>query len=67
MPTVPLWADTSRREVSYALCNDRCTLLLPDSTPGRVATGWNPARLAGLSIDGQRFIRDGSARNCFHG
>jgi DNA ligase D-like protein (predicted polymerase) len=25
--TVPLWADTSKREVSYALCNDRRTLL----------------------------------------
>ncbi|HMC67715.1 MAG TPA: ATP-dependent DNA ligase, partial [Mycobacteriales bacterium] len=25
--TVTLWAETSRREVSYALCNDRRTLL----------------------------------------
>ena len=25
--TVPLWADASKREVSYALCNDRRTLL----------------------------------------
>jgi len=25
--TVPLWAETSKREVSYALCNDRRTLL----------------------------------------
>ncbi len=25
--TVPLWAETSRREISYALCNDRRTLL----------------------------------------
>jgi bifunctional non-homologous end joining protein LigD len=25
--TVPLWAETSRRQVSYALCNDRRTLL----------------------------------------
>jgi bifunctional non-homologous end joining protein LigD len=25
--TVPLWAETSHREVSYALCNDRRTLL----------------------------------------
>jgi len=25
--TVPLWAESSRREVSYALCNDRRTLL----------------------------------------
>jgi DNA ligase D len=25
--TVPLWAETSQREVSYALCNDRRTLL----------------------------------------
>jgi DNA ligase D len=27
MRTVPLWAEASRREVSYALCNDRRTLL----------------------------------------
>jgi DNA ligase D len=27
VPTVPLWAEASRREVSYALCNDRRTLL----------------------------------------
>jgi DNA ligase D len=27
VPTVPLWAETSKREVSYALCNDRRTLL----------------------------------------
>jgi DNA ligase D len=27
VPTVPLWAQTSKREVSYALCNDRRTLL----------------------------------------
>jgi bifunctional non-homologous end joining protein LigD len=27
VPTVPLWAETSQREVSYALCNDRRTLL----------------------------------------
>ncbi len=32
VPTVPLWAEASRREVSYALCNDRRTLLLSDST-----------------------------------
>ncbi len=25
--TVPLWADSSKREISYALCNDRRTLL----------------------------------------
>src|SRR6202046_4931348 len=25
--TVPLWAESSRREVSYAICNDRRTLL----------------------------------------
>src|SRR6266436_396351 len=28
VPTVSLWAESSRREVSYALCNDRRTLLL---------------------------------------
>jgi bifunctional non-homologous end joining protein LigD len=27
VPTVPLWAESSQREVSYALCNDRRTLL----------------------------------------
>jgi len=27
VPTVSLWAETSKREVSYALCNDRRTLL----------------------------------------
>jgi hypothetical protein len=27
VPTVSLWAEASRREVSYALCNDRRTLL----------------------------------------
>jgi bifunctional non-homologous end joining protein LigD len=27
VPTVRLWAESSRREVSYALCNDRRTLL----------------------------------------
>ena len=27
VPTVPFWAETSKREVSYALCNDRRTLV----------------------------------------
>jgi DNA ligase D len=27
VPSVPLWAESSRREVTYALCNDRRTLL----------------------------------------
>jgi bifunctional non-homologous end joining protein LigD len=27
VPTVAVWAETSKREVSYALCNDRRTLL----------------------------------------
>src|SRR6185312_14990134 len=27
VPTVPVWAEASRREVTYALCNDRRTLL----------------------------------------
>ncbi len=35
VPTVPLWAEASRREVSYALCNDRRTLLLADSKTRR--------------------------------
>jgi bifunctional non-homologous end joining protein LigD len=30
--TVTLWAESSRREVSYALCDDRRTLLLADYT-----------------------------------
>ena len=29
--TVSLWAESSRRQVSYALCNDRRTLLSSDS------------------------------------
>src|ERR1700754_1539939 len=27
LPTVPIWAEASKREVHYALCNDRRTLL----------------------------------------
>src|ERR671913_2224621 len=27
VPTVSMWAETSKREVSYALCNDRRTLV----------------------------------------
>src|SRR6266516_1189016 len=27
VPTVPMWAEASKRTVSYALCNDRRTLL----------------------------------------
>src|SRR5215469_11937978 len=27
VPTVSLWAESSRRQVSYAICNDRQTLL----------------------------------------
>jgi bifunctional non-homologous end joining protein LigD len=27
VPTVPLWAEASKRQISYALCNDRKTLL----------------------------------------
>src|SRR5690349_17661789 len=27
VPNVPMWAESSKREVSYALCNDRRTLL----------------------------------------
>ena len=27
VPTVSLWAESSRRQVSYAICNDRRTLL----------------------------------------
>ena len=36
--TVTLWAESSRREVSYAFCDDRRTLLLADSTP----SAWPP-------------------------
>jgi len=42
--TVPLWAEASRREVSYALCNDRRTLLLADSKTDR--TAWLRPRAA---------------------
>jgi bifunctional non-homologous end joining protein LigD len=35
--TVPLWAEAARREVSYALCNDRRTLLSADSKTGQAA------------------------------
>src|SRR4029077_19269868 len=28
VPTMRMWAETSKREVAYALCNDRRTLLL---------------------------------------
>ena len=31
VPTVLLWAESSRREVAYAMCQDRRTLLLSDS------------------------------------
>ena len=31
VPTVSMWAESSRRQVSYAICNDRPTLLLTDS------------------------------------
>jgi DNA primase len=36
--TVSLWAESSRRQVSYALCNDRRTLLLQDSITESRAT-----------------------------
>jgi hypothetical protein len=35
---VSLWAESSRRQVSYALCNDRRTLLLQDSITESRAT-----------------------------
>jgi hypothetical protein len=38
VPTVSLWAESSRREVSYALCNDRRTLLSSDSTSAARST-----------------------------
>jgi hypothetical protein len=36
--TVELWAETSKREVSYALCNDRRTRLSSDSTSAARST-----------------------------
>src|SRR5258708_22980294 len=35
VPTVSMWAESSRREVAYAMCQDRRTLLLPDSKTSR--------------------------------
>src|SRR5215831_9207361 len=46
--TVPLWAEASKREVSYALCNDRRTLLLTFFTTWRSPHG--PARSGGLRL-----------------
>jgi DNA ligase D-like protein (predicted polymerase) len=56
--TVTLWAESSRREVSYALCNDRQTLLWFANqraveyhpTLGRVEDLWHPTCLV-LDID----------------
>jgi hypothetical protein len=52
VPTVPVWAEASKREVSYALCNDRRTLLWfanqraggvpPDTVPNRRTRSSNP-------------------------
>ena len=52
VPTVPFWAETSKREVSYALCNDRRTLLWfaqpagdrvpPGARAGRAARSHDP-------------------------
>jgi bifunctional non-homologous end joining protein LigD len=58
VPTVSLWAESSRRQVSYALCNDRQTLLWFANqraveyhpTLGRVEDLWRPTCLV-LDID----------------
>jgi hypothetical protein len=38
VPTVSMWAESSRRQVSYALCNDRRTLLWTDFTTSEGTT-----------------------------
>jgi bifunctional non-homologous end joining protein LigD len=58
VPTVSLWAESSRREISYALCNDRRTLLWFANqraveyhpTLGRIEDLWRPTCLV-LDID----------------
>jgi bifunctional non-homologous end joining protein LigD len=58
VPTVSLWAESSRRQVSYALCNDRRTLLWFANqraveyhpTLGRIEDLWRPTCLV-LDID----------------
>lgn len=58
VPTVRLWAETSKREVSYALCNDRRTLLwfanqrAVEYHPTLVrATGWDRPTHLVLDLD----------------
>ena len=47
VPTVAMWAETSQREVSYALCDDRRTLLWFAQPAGRrVPPGPRPRRSA---------------------
>jgi DNA ligase D-like protein (predicted polymerase) len=58
VPTVSMWAESSRRQVSYAICNDRRTLLWFANqraveyhpTLGRVDDLWRPTCLV-LDID----------------
>jgi DNA ligase D-like protein (predicted polymerase) len=58
VPTVSMWAESSRRQVSYAICNDRRTLLWFANqraveyhpTLGRVEDLWRPTCLV-LDID----------------
>ena len=56
VPTVPVWAEASKREVSYALCNDRRTLLwfanqrAVEYHPALVAAGDDP-RMSHLVLD----------------
>jgi bifunctional non-homologous end joining protein LigD len=58
IPTVSMWAESSRRQVSYAICNDRQTLLWFGNqraveyhpTLGRVGDLWRPTYLV-LDID----------------
>jgi len=58
VPTVPVWAEASRRTVSYALCNDRRTLLwlanqrAVEYHPGLVRAGdWDHPTHLILDID----------------
>jgi bifunctional non-homologous end joining protein LigD len=56
VPTVQVWAETSRREVSYALCDDRRTLLW---FANQRAVEYHPALMrAGADDPGLRLVLD---------
>jgi bifunctional non-homologous end joining protein LigD len=62
--TVELWAETSKREVSYALCNDRRTLLWTDFTTSEGTTVPSEPRSGESGREGH--LRQ-SMRNTFSG